>query len=74
MSTSWTNPRHDGAGTWQHTAPHPETFTDLLVAFIACLLASVVLVALVVIGRHAMCATHNQALSYCPGYQAAQHR
>lgn len=73
MSTSWTTPR-DGAGTWRHTPAHPKlinTVTDLLVAFLACLIVLTLFAGLYVAGKHAMCAVYDGSLSYCPGYVAA---
>lgn len=71
--TSWTDPR-GGQGSWRSTPPHLESLTDLLVAFIVCLLAGIVFVGAVVAGRAVMCQTHEDAqgrptLSYCDGYE-----
>lgn len=71
---TWADPRHDGAGTWKHTASHASTFTDLLTAFIACLLGLTLLVGLVVAGRAGMCRAYDDQLRYCPGYEAVPQR
>lgn len=69
MNATWADPRHPTAGTWTHTAPHDDRSPiALLIAVVLCLLGAVLFIGLVTAGRAAMCATHSNALSYCPGF------
>lgn len=67
--TRWADPRYDGAGHWRHTPEHEPPFTDRLIPFVLCLLLAVVFVAAVTVGQDLMCIAHDNAISYCPGYQ-----
>lgn len=71
MSASWTDPRHRGAGIWQHTPRHRPMVTDLLVAAVACVLGAVLFIGLLVAGRAGLCHVYDNALSYCPGFVPA---
>lgn len=66
----WYSPRHDGQGHWKPTprANPVATVVDVAVFTIALTLALTVLIALVAIGRTAMCSAYDNAISYCPGY------
>jgi hypothetical protein len=64
----WADLRQGGAGSWRHTAPHASTVRLTVTTFLACLIGTTLFLGLVVAGRAAMCATHSNKLSYCPGY------
>lgn len=66
---------HDNWGTRrpspeQHWAS-PQRDLPLPLVLLVSAIAGVLLTALLLLGQTAMCAAHDQSLTYCPGYQPA---